>query len=201
MSKKRAVAALAMCTGALLTATPGTADAHLRAPRRAEASTSRTVRARAGSDAVVVALTPSTTATTAPPPPPPPPPFVCPVQGAVEFIDSWGFPRSGGRRHQGVDMMAAEGTPVVASVSGTVEHRGNRTGGLSYHLVGDDGVYYYGTHLSAYETAGYVAQGTVIGYVGGTGNARGNPHLHFEIHPGGQGSPAVNPYPTVAEFC
>jgi len=123
------------------------------------------------------------------------------VQGPVAFVDSWGAPRSGGRRHQGVDMMSPRGTPTVAPVGGRVEHRGNSIGGLSWHLFGDDGHYYYGTHLSAYanEGAGHVEGGTVIGYVGDTGNAAGNPHLHFEIHP--NGGAAVNPYPTVARFC
>ena len=127
--------------------------------------------------------------------------WVCPVQGPVAFVDSWGAPRSGGRRHQGVDMMSPRGTPVVAPVSGSVSHRGNSVGGLSFHLNGDDGHYYYGTHLSAYanEGAGHVQAGTIIGYVGDTGNARGNPHLHFEIHP--NGGAAVNPYPTVARYC
>ena len=127
--------------------------------------------------------------------------WVCPVQGAVAFSDTWGAPRSGGRAHKGVDMLAARGTPTVAPVSGTVSHRGNATGGLSWHLNGDDGTYYYGTHLSAYanEGAGHVQAGTVIGYVGDTGNARGTPHLHFEIHPN-QGA-AVNPTPTVRKYC
>jgi murein DD-endopeptidase MepM/ murein hydrolase activator NlpD len=127
--------------------------------------------------------------------------FVCPVQGPVAFTDTWGDPRSGGRAHKGVDMLAPRGTPVVAPVSGTVSHRGNSLGGLSFHLNGDDGHYYYGTHMSAYanEGAGHVAAGTVIGYVGDTGNARGTPHLHFEIHP--NGGAAVNPYPTVRAAC
>jgi murein DD-endopeptidase MepM/ murein hydrolase activator NlpD len=123
---------------------------------------------------------------------------LCPVAGPVAFVDSWGDPRSGGRRHKGVDMMSPHGTPVVAPVSGTVEHRGSGLGGLSYHLNGDDGHYYYGTHLSSYGQSGHVAAGTVIGYVGETGNA-GTPHLHFEIHPYGGG--AVNPYPSVRAVC
>ena len=123
----------------------------------------------------------------------------CPVQGAVSFIDSWGYPRSGGRSHKGVDMMASIGTPIVAPVSGSVSHRSNRVGGRSFHLNGNDGNYYYGTHLSGYGESGTVAAGTVIGYVGDDGNARGIPHLHFEIHPGG-GS-AINPYPAVRAAC
>lgn len=125
--------------------------------------------------------------------------MVCPVAGPHSFIDSWGAPRSGGRRHKGVDMMARIGVPVVAPVSGTVSHRGNSVGGLSFHLSGDDGHYYYGTHLSRYGAAGHVSAGTVIGYVGDTGNARGMPHLHFEIHPNNAGP--VNPYPATRAAC
>ncbi len=125
--------------------------------------------------------------------------WICPVQGPVSFSDTWGAPRSGGRTHKGVDMMSPEGTPVVAPVSGFVEHRGNSIGGDSFHLNGDDGNYYYGTHLSAYGNSGQVEAGVVIGYVGETGNAT-TPHLHFEIHPGGYGN-AVNPYPTVRDAC
>lgn len=125
--------------------------------------------------------------------------MVCPVAGPHSFIDSWGAPRSGGRSHKGVDMMARTGIPVVAPVSGTVSHRGNSIGGLSFHLSGDNGHYYYGTHLSRYGQSGRVEAGTVIGYVGDTGNASGRPHLHFEIHPNHNG--AVNPYPATRAAC
>ena len=124
--------------------------------------------------------------------------FLCPVPGST-FIDSWGAPRSGGRSHQGVDMMASAGTPIYAPVTGDVSHRGVSLGGLSFFLYGDNGNTYFGTHLSSYGASGRVVAGTVIGYVGATGNANGINHLHFEIWPGG-GAP-VNPYPTVAAAC
>jgi murein DD-endopeptidase MepM/ murein hydrolase activator NlpD len=126
--------------------------------------------------------------------------WVCPVQGARTFRDSWGEPRSGGRAHKGVDIMSPRGTPVVNPVSGTVSTRGDRIGGLSMHVQGDDGNYYFGTHLDSYSGAtGHLPAGTVVGYVGDTGNAQGT-HLHFEIHIGGYGNP-INPYPTVARYC
>jgi murein DD-endopeptidase MepM/ murein hydrolase activator NlpD len=98
-------------------------------------------------------------------------------------------------------MLAAMGTPTVAPASGRVEHRGNATGGLSWWVYADNGDEYFGTHLSGYanEGVGWVAAGTVIGYVGDSGNAAGTPHLHFEIHPGG--GAAIDPYPAVAAAC
>ncbi|MGH2808265.1 MAG: murein hydrolase activator EnvC family protein, partial [Actinomycetota bacterium] len=50
--------------------------------------------------------------------------MTCPVAGPNSFIDSWGYPRSGGRTHEGTDIMAAEGTPVVAITSGTITYAG-----------------------------------------------------------------------------
>jgi murein DD-endopeptidase MepM/ murein hydrolase activator NlpD len=147
---------------------------------------------------------PTTTAAPAPPPGPPPPPpspgsFVCPVQGPVFFTDTYGAPRPGGRWHQGVDMMASRGTPVVASVSGDVRHHNSSLGGLSYYLDGDDGRQYFGTHLDSYGASGRVPAGTIIGYVGSTGNAPDSaPHLHFEIKVNGSN---INPTPTVAAAC
>ena len=126
--------------------------------------------------------------------------IVCPIQGAVSFIDSWGFARHQGP-HQGVDLMAAAGTPNVAVVSGEVSFKEGGTSGKGAYLQGDDGNLYYYFHLSAYEGGPRrVAQGEVIGYVGNTGDARYTaPHTHFEIHPGG--GAAVNPYPSVAAVC
>ena len=121
--------------------------------------------------------------------------IICPMPGAA-YGDSWGAPRSGGRRHEGVDMLAPTGTPIYAVVSGTVNFNQNRLGGNAVSLAGDNGNRYYYAHLSRYEGASRrVNQGDIIGYNGDTGNATGVPHLHFEVHPGG--SLAVNPTPSV----
>jgi len=120
---------------------------------------------------------------------------VCPMNGSA-YGDSWGAPRSGGRSHEGVDMLAPRGTLIYAVVSGTVNFRQNRLGGNAASLVGDNGNRYYYAHFASYEgVSRRVTQGEVIGYNGDTGNATGTPHLHFEIHPGG--GLAVNPTSSV----
>ena len=135
------------------------------------------------------------------PPPPPKPVWLCPISSPVRFADTYGEGRNGGWRHLGVDMTAPMGTPTVAPVSGTVRYSRDSAGGLSWHLDGDDGIYYYGTHLSRFgSVTGHVDQGTVIGYVGQTGNAS-MPHLHLEIHPAGINTPSINPTPTAAKYC
>lgn len=117
-----------------------------------------------------------------------------------EFVNSWGFARSGGRRHKGVDMMAPHGTPILAPTDGLVRVKESRLGGRSFYLKKGDGTQFYGAHLQSYGATGWVKAGDVIGYVGSTGNARGGAaHLHFEVHPGGGGP--VNPYPFVADWC
>ncbi|MDX1619385.1 MAG: peptidoglycan DD-metalloendopeptidase family protein [Nitriliruptorales bacterium] len=131
--------------------------------------------------------------------------YSCPMQSPYNFIDSWGFARSGGRRHKGVDIMAPHGNQIYAFTSGRISRMTNGgLGGISLYLWGDDGNRYYYTHLSGYAPNTYVGKwveaGTLIAYNGNTGNARGGaPHLHFEVHPGG-GS-AVNPYPWTAAAC
>lgn len=125
--------------------------------------------------------------------------MVCPVAGPRSFADTWGAPRSGGRSHEGVDMMAAGGTPLVAVESGSATFKTNRLGGNAVWITGSSGTKYYYAHLSAWEgSSRNVSQGEVIGYVGATGNTSVN-HLHFEVHP--NGGSAVNPYPYVRATC
>ncbi len=132
------------------------------------------------------------------------PGFICPVAGPSAFTDTWGAPRSGGRTHKGVDLMALRGTPLVAVADGYVEKSYGVLGGNIVWLYADHGVNYFYAHLDSYPEGMVhgqrVSRGDVIGYVGDTGNpAPGAYHLHFGIYPGGVS--AVNPYPTVARVC
>ncbi|MDP9021729.1 MAG: M23 family metallopeptidase, partial [Actinomycetota bacterium] len=119
----------------------------------------------------------------------------CPVQGAARFVNDYGYRKPDGRFHDGIDLFAPRGTPVVASVAGVATQREGSRGGLQVQLDGVDGHRYYATHLDAFGAAGQVQAGTVIGRVGTSGNAAGtDPHLHFEMHDS-QGP--VNPYPVL----
>lgn len=147
-----------------------------------------------------------TTTTTAPAPPQPANPGggTCPVAGAVSFTDTWGHPRSGGRTHQGVDMISARGTPLVAIYSGTISRiTDGALSGKAVWLRADNGDTFFYAHLDGYGEISQgqkVPEGYVVGYNGSTGNAPSwLPHLHFEWHPGGGG--AVNPYPLVRSIC
>jgi murein DD-endopeptidase MepM/ murein hydrolase activator NlpD len=129
------------------------------------------------------------------------PPFVFPVAGEFNFTDTFGAPRSTTVGwHQGTDVFAASGTPLVAVESGVLEQVGvNQVGGLRLWLVGASGNRYYYAHLAGFAPGVVdglqVAAGQVVGYVGNTGNAATTPtHLHFEIRVLGSEA-AVNPYP------
>ena len=124
--------------------------------------------------------------------------MACPVAGDSSFSDSWGDARSGGRRHEGVDMAADRGTPIVATLAGFAEFKNTGAGGKSVWLTTADGDKFFYAHLDEWEGESRdVDLGEVIGYVGSTGNA-GGPHLHFEVRPGGE---AINPYPPTAQAC
>ncbi|HWC33028.1 MAG TPA: peptidoglycan DD-metalloendopeptidase family protein [Actinomycetota bacterium] len=130
--------------------------------------------------------------------------YACPVDTPRSYIDDFGYPRSGGRSHQGNDIFAATGTPIRAPFAGRADESYNSLGGTSVHVYASDGSgdYVYNAHLSQHAGVDgqQVRPGDLIGYVGNTGNAIYTaPHDHFEYHPGG-GS-AVSPYVYLNEVC
>lgn len=135
----------------------------------------------------------------------------------IRYDNTWGSARSGGRRHQGTDVMAPKGTVVMAVADGVVETLDTASGaGLYVRLVHDGGWETWYMHLDndtpgtddgrGGESTAYAAglavgdevvAGQIIGYVGDSGNAEWTgPHLHFEFHIGGG---ATNPYPALVE--
>lgn len=113
-----------------------------------------------------------------------------PVEGlALEDIQStWQAQRSDGRRHEGADLFARRGTPVVSSTRGTVWKVGwDRLGGRVVTVLGEGPAFYYYAHLQAFapglRVGDKVERGGGIGTVGTSGNARGTrPHLHFGVY-------------------
>jgi murein DD-endopeptidase MepM/ murein hydrolase activator NlpD len=124
--------------------------------------------------------------------------FAFPVAEPHNFVDTFGAPRSGGRSHEGNDIFAPYGTPLLAAERGVIEKVGvNTLGGTKLWIAGESGTSYYYAHLSAYAAittdGALVEPGDVVGFVGNSGDAITTPpHLHFEIHPGG--GPAIDPY-------
>lgn len=123
-----------------------------------------------------------------------------PVKGISrqDLQDTWGAARSHGRRHQGIDIFAARGTPIYSTTNGIVQRiRTGGLGGKAVWILGPDQSRHYYAHLHRFakiRVGDRVRAGTRIGSVGDTGNARGGrPHLHYEVHLAGTG--AVNPYP------
>jgi murein DD-endopeptidase MepM/ murein hydrolase activator NlpD len=115
-----------------------------------------------------------------------------------DLRDSWNGPRSGGRRHKGIDIFARRDTPIRSVTPGIVATVGtNALGGRVVRVFGPGGEWHYYAHLERFaevRAGDLVEAGTVIGYVGDSGNARGTPsHLHYGIYRL-HGS-ATNPYP------
>lgn len=135
--------------------------------------------------------------------------ILIPVRGITpnQLRDTFSHARSGGRSHGAMDILAPRGTEVVAAVDGTIRKIfTSKGGGLSVYQfdLKEERVYYY-AHLDRYadglREGQFVTQGTVLGYVGTTGNAPpGTPHLHFAIEAltaeklWWKGTP-LNPYP------
>lgn len=133
---------------------------------------------------------------------------VFPVEGAeMPNASQIGLPRDGGaRQHQGLDIMADYGTPIYATVGGQVRYAANRGGKGGYAVSIEDaqGNWHYYAHLdpssaSLWQQQGItegaiVNPGSLIGYVGDTGNAKGTPHLHYSINEGRKNAPLIDPF-------
>ena len=126
--------------------------------------------------------------------------YTFPVYGKATAADDFGAARADTGVHEGNDVFAPFGAPVLAVADGTV-HRvgtlpisGNR---LWLHTAAGDAFFY--AHLSAFspdaENGRKVKAGTVLGFTGNTGDAEPTPpHVHFEIHPGGEAEDAIDPH-------
>ena len=141
----------------------------------------------------------------------------CPVGDPHAFGDSFGAPRYAGgyHPHAGTDIMAPRGTPIYATFDGTATADPNGLGGNAVIVHGAEG-YTYNAHLDSYGQLGSVSAGTVIGYVGDSGDAQGGPtHAHFEGHPNVLpanpyrssygytviNGDAIDPYPYLLQVC
>jgi len=119
----------------------------------------------------------------------------------TSITDTWGDARSDGRTHEGTDILAPRGTPVVSPTDAVLTQVGTGDlGGTYAYTLNPGGEQYYYAHLDAYaddrKVGDILKPGDVIGYVGNTGDAAGGPtHLHFTIYKGG----AINAFPRLTE--
>jgi len=131
--------------------------------------------------------------------------YAFPVAGNPSFSDDYGAPRAiPGGSHEGNDIFAAMGTPVVAVADGRIYRVGTRkVSGNRLWLRDEAGYRYFYAHLADFAAAAFngadVRAGDIIGYVGNTGDAEPTPpHLHFEVHlPDGT---AINPFPVITAW-
>jgi murein DD-endopeptidase MepM/ murein hydrolase activator NlpD len=123
--------------------------------------------------------------------------FVFPVGGPTRIAGPFGSFRATTGSHQGNDLFADFGTPVVAAADGVVQNVGSlKISGNRLWVYADSGDQFFYAHLSSFApdavNGRHVEKGTVLGYTGNTGDAEPTPpHLHFEIHP--NGGDAVDP--------
>lgn len=119
-----------------------------------------------------------------------PSPITMPVEGVepASLVSTFGAPRPGGRKHDGADIFAPAGTPIVSATRGVVTRVGtNSLGGNVVWVAGEGHALYYYAHLLDWAPHLHIGQhveaGDLLGYVGNTGDARTTPsHLHFAIH-------------------
>jgi len=118
------------------------------------------------------------------------------------IADTWAAPRGVGRKHEGQDIFAPRGTPILSGTNGYIYKIGeNNLGGQTVSVISAGGRIYYYAHLDSYArgiaVGDRVTTRTVLGYVGTTGNAQGTPpHLHFGVYTFGG---AINPLPLLAD--
>ena len=118
------------------------------------------------------------------------------------IADTWQAARGVGRKHEGQDIFAPRGTPILSATSGYIYNIGeNNLGGQTVSVISKGGRVYYYAHLDSYargiKIGDRVTTRTVLGYVGTTGNAQGTPpHLHFGVYASGG---AINPLPMLTD--
>jgi murein DD-endopeptidase MepM/ murein hydrolase activator NlpD len=119
-----------------------------------------------------------------------------------EIADTWQAPRGVGRKHEGQDIFAARGTPILSATTGYIYKIGeNNLGGQTVSVISKGARIYYYAHLDSYakgiQVGDRVTTRTVLGYVGTTGNAQGTPpHLHFGVY---TLTGAINPLPLLTD--
>ena len=118
------------------------------------------------------------------------------------IADTWQAPRGTDRHHEGQDIFAPRGTPILSATRGIIYNIGeNNLGGQTVSVIGSGGRTYYYAHLDSYahgiQVGDRVTTRTVLGYVGTTGNAQGTPpHLHFGVY---TSTGAINPLPLLID--